>query len=153
MVTGLGRLRISFVMVFDSGCGVSGKTMRRITDQRNTLLLDIPGMPEPGTNETADRLLHICPQCGSKLVQPICWQQEGSRSHWRVWRRCPECEWTSEAVHDVDAIDAYDEQLDRGSLELADGLRALELSNMTEMAESFIQALAGDLITADDFRV
>lgn len=110
-------------------------------------------MPEPGANETVDRTLHICPQCESKLVQPVSWQQEGDRYQWRVWRRCPECEWACEAVHGVEAIDAYDEQLDLGSQELADELRALEHSNMSEMAESFIQAMAGDLITADDFRV
>jgi hypothetical protein len=153
MVTGRGRPRISSVAVFGFCCGVSGETVRRNTDQRNPLLLDISGMSEPGTNEAADRSLHICPQCDSKLVQPVCWEQEGSRRQWRVWRRCPECEWAVEAVHDVVAIDAFDEQLDLGSQELADELRALEHANMREMAESFIQAMNTDLITADDFRV
>jgi ribosomal protein L37AE/L43A len=110
-------------------------------------------MAESGANKTADRALHICPECGSKLVQPLSWQQEKERCHWRVWRRCPECEWVCEAVHDEIAIDAYDEQLDLGSLDLANELRALEHANMSEMAESFIQAMDGDLITADDFRV
>lgn len=127
--------------------------MGRNTDQRNRLLLDIPRMGEPGRNETADRSLHICPECSSKLVQPVSWQQEEKRHHWRVWRRCPECEWACEAVHDEVAIDAYDEQLDLGSRELANELRALEHANMAEMAESFVQAIHGDLITADDFRV
>ncbi|HET7454826.1 MAG TPA: hypothetical protein VFJ76_04840 [Solirubrobacterales bacterium] len=109
-------------------------------------------MAEAGTDKTAP-LLHVCPACGSKLVQPLAWQQEGSRGCWRVWRRCPECEWTGEAVHDEVAIDAYDEQLDQGSHELAGELRALEHANMSEMAESFIRAIDSDLITADDFRV
>ncbi|HEV2858810.1 MAG TPA: hypothetical protein VGW80_10450 [Solirubrobacterales bacterium] len=110
-------------------------------------------MAEPGTNKTADRTLHICPACGSKLVQPVSWQQEEDRYRWRVWRRCPECEWACEAVHDEVAIDAFDEQLDLGSHELANELRALEHANMSEMAESFIHAIASDLITADDFRL
>ena len=95
--------------------------------------------------------LHICPRCGSDLVQPTCWEQTGERSHWRVWRRCPECEWTCEGVHGEREIDAFDEQLDIGAHALADELKALEHSNMSEMADAFVAALAADLIGADDF--
>jgi hypothetical protein len=127
--------------------------MRRNTDLRNPLVLDIASMAK-SSNEIAECPLHVCPECGSGLVQPTCWQQEGDdRSRWRVWRRCPECEWACESVHDVVAIDAYDEQLDLGAHELANELRALELANMGEMADAFIVALRTDLITADDFRV
>ncbi|HEX5593175.1 MAG TPA: hypothetical protein VFX35_07495 [Solirubrobacterales bacterium] len=110
-------------------------------------------MAEPGTNEAADRSLHVCPECSSKLVQPTAWEREESPGRWRVWRRCPECEWAGGGVHGEDAIDAFDEQLDLGSRELADELRTLEHANMSEMAESFIRAIDSDLITADDFRV
>lgn len=127
--------------------------MGRNTDQRNPLLLDSRLMPEPGTNETAERPLHICPDCGSALVQPVAWEQERLGGHWRVWRRCPECEWACEAIHSEVAIDAFDEQLDLGSQELAIELRALEHANMSQMTDAFVRALAGDLITADDFRV
>jgi hypothetical protein len=68
-------------------------------------------------------------------------------------RRCPECEWASEGVHDEVAVDAFDEQLDLGSHELADELRALQHANMSEMADAFVIALWRDLIGADDFRV
>jgi hypothetical protein len=127
--------------------------MRRITDLRNPLLLDIAAMGDATTNRPAERSLHICPDCGSSLVQPTSWEQESNRSHWRVWRRCPECEWAGEGIHDEVAVDAYDEQLDLGSHELADGLRALEHANMSEMVDAFIIALWQELITADDFRV
>lgn len=108
-------------------------------------------MPEP-TNRTerADHL-HICPECGSDLVQPIQWEQAGDRTHWRVWRRCPECEWACQGVHGEDEIDDFDEQLDRGAQELADELRALEHANMADMVEAFIAALDADLLGADDF--
>lgn len=96
--------------------------------------------------------LHICPDCGSSLVQPTSWEQESNRSHWRLWRRCPECEWASEGVHDEVAIDAFDEQLDLGAHELAGELRALEHANMCEMADAFIIALRQDLIGPEDFR-
>jgi hypothetical protein len=126
--------------------------VRRITDLRNPLLLDIAAM-DAAPNRTAERSLHVCPACGSGLVQPTSWEQESNRSHWRVRRRCPECEWAAEGVYDEIAVDAYDEQLDLGSHELADGLRALEQANMSEMTDSFIIALWQGLITADDFRV
>src|SRR3954454_14836846 len=109
-------------------------------------------MPEPSRPQTKrPQQLHVCPQCGSCLVQPTCWEQAGDRSHWRVWRRCPECEWFCQGVYDEGDIDAFDEQLDLGAHELADELRVLEHSNMAAMAETFGPALAADLISADDF--
>ncbi|MFN8163104.1 MAG: hypothetical protein U0R26_04595 [Solirubrobacterales bacterium] len=95
--------------------------------------------------------LHICPECGSDLVQPTCWEQAGDKAHWRVWRRCPECEWFCQGVHGESEINAFDEQLDLGAHELAHELRALEHANMADMAHAFVAALAADLITADDF--
>jgi hypothetical protein len=108
-------------------------------------------MREPSNRTKRAPQLHICPECGSGLVQPTCWEQAGDRAHWRVWRRCPECEWLCQSVHDSDEIDAFDEQLDLGSRELADELRALEHANMAAMAEAFVLALEADLISADDF--
>lgn len=96
--------------------------------------------------------LHICPCCGSPLVQPTCWEQAGDRAHWRVWRRCPECEWCADGVHGESAIDCFDEQLDIGAHELAEQLRVLERANMAQLADAFAAALAADLIGADDFR-
>lgn len=96
------------------------------------------------------RSLHICPRCGSGLVQPTFWEQ-ADRVNWRVWRRCPECEWTADSVHGAVEIDAFDEQLDRGALELADELGELELANMSAMVEAFLVALRDDLIGPDDF--
>jgi hypothetical protein len=109
-------------------------------------------MREPSRNRTKQtQALHVCPQCGSCLVQPTCWEQAGDRVHWRIWRRCPECEWSHQGVHGEGEIDAFDEQLDLGAQELADELKALELANMADMAESFVTALGADLIGADDF--
>ena len=108
-------------------------------------------MAEPAPNEAADSSLHVCPDCGSALVQPTCWEQASDRSHWRVWRRCPECEWAGDSVHNEVEIDAFDEQLDLGSRELSDELRSLEHANMSEMIGAFVTALGNDLIGADDF--
>lgn len=95
--------------------------------------------------------LHVCPDCSSHLVQPTCWEQTESEGHWRIWRRCPECEWCTDSVHGEREIDDYDEHLDFGTRELAEELRVLERSNMEHVVETFAAALEADLIGPDDF--
>ncbi|MEX2448520.1 MAG: hypothetical protein WD404_07235 [Solirubrobacterales bacterium] len=95
--------------------------------------------------------LHVCQECGSPLVQPTRWEQAGRRGHWRLWRRCPECEWTSVGTYGEPEIDAYDEALDDGAEALTCELEELEREGMRRLAESFATALRADLITADDF--
>jgi hypothetical protein len=95
--------------------------------------------------------LHACPQCGSNLVQPTRWEQTASRSHWRLWRRCPECEWRTDGVHGEPEIDAYDEVLDDGAEAIATRLEEFERESMCRVVEAFSTALAADLITAEDF--
>ena len=110
------------------------------------------GMSEPLDNSTKQvGSLHLCPECGSDLVQPTRWEQAADRTRWRGWRRCPECEWFCQGVHDCDEIKAFDEQLELGAHELAEELRALEHFNMSAMADAFVAALAADLISAEDF--
>ncbi len=96
--------------------------------------------------------LHVCPRCSSRLVQPTCWEQTTDRARWRVWRRCPNCEWCCDGVHGEREIDDFDEQLDIGTYALAEELRVLEHENMALMVEAFATALAADLISAEDFR-
>lgn len=109
-------------------------------------------MRDASTGQTKSTTgLHVCPHCSSGLVQPTCWEQAGDRGHWRLWRRCPECDWHCDAVHAEAAIDAFDEELDLGTRALAEVLKALEHENMELMAETFSAALAADLITAEDF--
>jgi hypothetical protein len=109
-------------------------------------------MRDSGQNRTQNaKGLHVCPSCGSCLVQPTCWEQTSDRGSWRVWRRCPECEWSCDGVHRESEIDDFDEQLDIGAHELADELKALEHANMAQMTKAFVTALNADLISADDF--
>jgi hypothetical protein len=104
------------------------------------------------TNRETARGLHVCPRCDSPLVQPTCWEQAEDRGHWRLWRRCPECEWHCDAVHGEAEIDAFDEELDLGTQTLAEELKGIERENMKYVAETISAALEADLITADDFR-
>lgn len=96
--------------------------------------------------------LHVCPKCRSRLVQPTCWEQTPLRGYWRIWRRCPECEWAIDGIYGESEIDAFDEQLDFGTRELAEKLREMENAHMTEFADTFVSALSADLIGPDDFR-
>lgn len=105
----------------------------------------------PTSSTKAALELHVCPQCDSRLVQPTCWEQAGGRSHWRLWRRCPECGWCCDAVHGEAEIDAFDEELDRGTQALNEALKEVQHENMQRLGETFAAALAADLITADDF--
>jgi hypothetical protein len=125
--------------------------MGRITDHRNALCVDISGVADRSPDETLELTLHVCPACGSGLVQPTAWEQGEEHRGWRVSRRCPECEWAGESVHNEVEIDAFDEQLDLGSQELAGQLRSMEHANMSDSASTFIRALERDLIGADDF--
>jgi hypothetical protein len=102
--------------------------------------------------KTTAKELHVCPSCDSGLVQPVRWEQAGDRGHWRLWRRCPECGWNSDAVHGEREIDAYDENLDIGTQALNKALKQLERENMRHMADAFSAALDADLLTAEDFR-
>lgn len=107
-------------------------------------------MSNPQPNQLSAPALHLCPRCGSSLVQPTWWEQ-GEGASWNVWRRCPECEWSGKGSHNAAEIDDFDEYLDLGSHELARELRALEHANMAGMTASFVVALSRDLISADDF--
>jgi hypothetical protein len=104
------------------------------------------------TGTRAESGLHVCPECSSKLVQPTRWEQTAKRGHWRLWRRCPECEWRRDGIHGEREIDAFDEALDNGAETLAGELQELERESMRAIAKAFSTALAADLITADDFR-
>ena len=72
-------------------------------------------------------------------------------SSWKLWRRCPDCEWDGASVHGETEINDYDEQLDFGTRELACELKMLERANMKQATEIFVAALAADLIGPDDF--
>lgn len=109
-------------------------------------------MRNASADQKTDLGLHVCPQCNSQLVQPTCWEQAGDRGHWRLWRRCPECEWHSNKIYGEAEIDAFDEELDLGTRTLSDVLKALERENMQWVADTFSAALDADLISADDFR-
>jgi hypothetical protein len=94
--------------------------------------------------------LHVCAECDSHLVYPVCWS-EVERGAWEVTLRCPNCEWSDTGVFDQDTVEVFDEELDRGTDSLVDDLKRLVQANMEEDIERFADALAGDHILPEDF--
>jgi hypothetical protein len=94
--------------------------------------------------------LHICFHCAGELTYPLDWSEEGPQ-HWRILLRCPECESRREGVFDQAAVEALDDELDRGSSALLCDLRRMTHANMSEEIEFFVRALDADLITPSDF--
>ena len=92
-----------------------------------------------------------CWHCGSDLLQAQSWKE---LPHGRVMLHlhCPECMSWSEESFDQDRVAAYDEEVLRRREVLEHQYREMVRANMTDLADCFAQALALDLIDADDFR-
>jgi uncharacterized protein with PIN domain len=94
--------------------------------------------------------LHICPECASDLVYPVAWE-EADRSRWEVSLRCPNCEWSVTGVFEEDAIQRFDDTLDRGTEALVTDLRQLTRANMEEDVERFVDAITAGHVLPEDF--
>jgi hypothetical protein len=94
--------------------------------------------------------LHVCPRCSSQLVYPVAWE-EASESAWHVALRCPDCEWRHEDVYTHEMVERLDEELDRGTQTLVQGLKELTQANMAEEVDRFVAAIHADQIWPIDF--
>jgi hypothetical protein len=101
-------------------------------------------------SDAGTRGLHVCPECGAKLVQPTDWWEVGSGS-WHVELHCPNCEWRGGGAYSQSEVDRFDRELDDGCDDLIADLRALTRTNMEEEAQRFILALASDSLLPEDF--
>jgi len=85
-----------------------------------------------------------CPNCASELTEALRWD-----GHGRVRLRCPECESCFEGS-------ASARELESGRLRAREVLIAAYEASVTEgmtlLADRMTEALARDLIGADDFR-
>lgn len=94
--------------------------------------------------------LHLCPACGSNLVQPVQWAPVDKR-RWRVELHCPECDAERAGIFSQPTLDRFDAILDNGAISLMDDLSKLERYNMEEAIERFSCALRSDQILPEDF--
>src|SRR4051795_8216597 len=96
--------------------------------------------------------LHLCGTCNSDLVYPVEWEEAGS-THWQVSLRCPNCEWAGTGIFEQDAVERFDEELDRGTEALVSDLRRLVQANMEGEIDRFVRALEVDAVLPEDFGV
>ncbi len=109
----------------------------------------VESSPQPAAAQTTEAL-HLCPECRSELVHPVQWE-EADPSTWSVVLRCPNCEAQREGVFEQEAVDALDQELDRGTDALARDYRRLLRANMAEEVDRFAAALRADAILPEDF--
>ena len=123
----------------------SGKTIEVVYfDETQALDAASPGLAEVGEG------LHVCGECSSDLVFPVEWDEAGA-THWEVTLRCPNCEWYGTGVFSQDAVERFDEELDRGTEQLVRDLKRMMHANMEDEIERFVHALEADHILPDDF--
>jgi hypothetical protein len=94
--------------------------------------------------------LHVCIECFSELVYPVHWDESGPEN-WNVLLHCPNCDVYREGVFSQETVEAFDEELDRGSDALARDYKRLVRANMAEEVDRFVGALQADAILPDDF--
>ena len=107
------------------------------------------GQSEAGLAEIA-RDLMTCGGCDCEFVQPVDWDEAGTR-HWRVTLRCPNCEQAGTVVVEDEVVDHYDLELERGAAELARTLHAIVEENIESEAIRLREALDGGHLLPEDF--
>ena len=96
------------------------------------------------------RPLHLCPGCGSPLVQPLSWS-ETEDEQWVLELGCPNCAWHDEGVFSQPEIEELEDRLEDGLSDLLDDLHRLAQANMADEIERFVSALEADRILPEDF--
>lgn len=101
--------------------------------------------------EPSEDGLHVCPKCESQVVQLVHLEEADDIHHFRLWLRCPECEWRGGGVHDEAEIDCLEQVIEGGVRAIERAFIIEKRLNMELLAELFRLALEADLITPDDF--
>jgi len=94
--------------------------------------------------------LPSCPGCGSDLVQPLRWQQR-TAGEVLVELRCPECHVVMQACHSPAEMQELDRRQAALREQLVSAYEKAVAENMEAMVASLHEALARDLVGADDF--
>ncbi len=127
----------------------SGKTIEVVYFEDQVAAAHVGPFAAPAPTEEHDDL-HVCGSCASELVYPVEWEEAGP-SHWEVLLRCPNCESTGTGVFTQEAVERFDEELDRGTETLVRDLKRLVQAHMEEDVERFVLALQADHIVPEDF--
>ena len=131
----------------------SGKTIEVVYFEEHPAITGAAATATPEPREidtTRDSDLDVCSACNSELVYPLDWEEAGA-THWEVTLRCPNCEWCGTGIFEQMVVEAFDEELDRGTEALVGDLRRLMAANMEEEIDRFVQALDADALLPEDF--
>ena len=129
----------------------SGKTIEVVYFEEHPAVAgNAPVVTPSPIDTTSDTALHVCDSCDSRLVYPLDWEEAGE-THWEVTLRCPNCEWAGTGVFEQASVEAFDEELDRGTESLVGDLRRLMQANREEEIDRFVQALEADALLPEDF--
>ncbi|CAB4914868.1 unannotated protein [freshwater metagenome] len=114
---------------------------------------EAPGAPSSARDAeiacAAADLAH-CAACGSTLVQPVEWEEEGPR-HWRLELRCPNCEARGTVVVEDAVVDRYDLALEQAAAALARQLHDIVQLGIEDEVRSLSVALETGLLVPEDF--
>jgi len=94
--------------------------------------------------------LHVCGTCWSDMVYPVQWEESGP-DNWSVLLRCPNCDVRREGVFTQQAVDAFEQELDRGIDAVTRDYKRLMRANMADEIERFVRALNADALLPEDF--
>ena len=94
--------------------------------------------------------LHVCVTCWSEMVYPVQWEESGP-DNWSVLLRCPNCDVRREGVFTQQAVDAFEQELDRGIDAVTRDYKRLMRANMADEIERFVRALNADALLPEDF--
>ncbi len=83
------------------------------------------------------RGLHVCPDCGSELVQPIDWS-EAPDECWNLLLSCPNCDWYTEGLYTQDQVRELEDRLDEGLADMLRDLQRLTQANMADQIDRFV---------------
>ena len=129
----------------------SGKTIEVVYFEEHPAVSGAaPAHPEQPVEHSQRSDLHVCGSCHSQLVYPLDWEEAGA-THWEVTLRCPNCESSGTGVFEQATVEAFDEELDRGTEALVGDLRRLMQANMEEEIDRFVHALEVDALLPEDF--
>jgi hypothetical protein len=94
--------------------------------------------------------LATCPSCGSDLVQPLRWRRQ-DEGDLLVELRCPECFVVMQASHTPAEMQALDRRQAASREQILEAYERAVAESMEELAGTLREALARDLVSADDF--
>jgi NMD protein affecting ribosome stability and mRNA decay len=110
------------------------------------MMLGLPKAPKPRPLELCE-----CPHCASRYVHPTRWQAQpdGAIS---LRLRCPECQAAMEGTYPAAQVRELDRELSTGRILVRETYERVVRRHMYQELQALRNALARDLIGADDFR-